>query len=444
MGTIAHARFALFQLLQRIENKSNVHEQLKFYQNIPRQHFAIIKVDSEIIANQLEKFASSISILYHLGLFPIIIHGANFQIDKILKEKKQTPEYLDDIRITDAKTLSIVRNCYLEENMKIVNELKKFEVRARPITAGVFEAEYLNFEKFQFVGKIDKVNSYEIEQSLNNGSIPVLTSLGTGPEGQIVNINSDFAVIELSRKFQPLKVMLVNEKGGFIDDETGENVSLINLNDEFNELLNGDELHYNTKLKLKVLKDIVDFLPNDSDVRIVKNEQFIKGIFNNQGSIGTTIRKGYNIMKYQSVTQFSDMNELRGILMKDKNIKEKYKNATAYLNMLEANNNNFIAYSDTNHHVFAVVMKEDIPRIQTIICNKQSMVSGLADHMFNCIIQDFPTIQWCVNTTDNVDLKWHYLKCEGSYVKNKKTLFWRGVNELPKVSNLIKTFQEKS
>lgn len=79
------------------------------------------------------------------------------------------PQFEGGIRITDGKTLGIARSLFLQENLKLVEELENVGVRARPITSGVFKAEFLDKEKYELVGKITSVDKNPIEASIRAG-----------------------------------------------------------------------------------------------------------------------------------------------------------------------------------------------------------------------------------------------------------------------------------
>ena len=79
------------------------------------------------------------------------------------------PQFEGGIRITDGKTLGIARSLFLQENLKLVEELENLGVRARPITSGVFGAEFLDKEKYDLVGKITSVDKNPIEASIRAG-----------------------------------------------------------------------------------------------------------------------------------------------------------------------------------------------------------------------------------------------------------------------------------
>ena len=58
-----------------------------------------------------------------------------------------------------------------------------------------------------------------IEASLDAGSIPVIASMGETADGQILNVNADFAANELVRALQPYKIVFLTETGGLLDGD---------------------------------------------------------------------------------------------------------------------------------------------------------------------------------------------------------------------------------
>ena len=119
----------------------------------------------------------------------------------------------------------------MEENLKLVTALEKLGCRARPITSGVFTADYLDQEKYGLVGKITKVDRRPIEASIRAGALPILCSLAESEEGQILNVNADIAAGELAKEIEPMKIVFVNEKGGLFHGVTGEKLDVINLDE---------------------------------------------------------------------------------------------------------------------------------------------------------------------------------------------------------------------
>src|SRR5690606_18469456 len=160
--------------------------------------FAVIKVGGAVITNDLDTLASSLAFLAHLSLLPVVVHGAGPQLNRMLEQSGVEPHFEDGIRVTDGKTLALARQLFLDENIRLAEALEKYGVRTRPITSGVFQADYLNKEKYNLVGKVVKVDKRPIEAAIKAGCLPILTSTAETPEGQILNVNADIAAGELA------------------------------------------------------------------------------------------------------------------------------------------------------------------------------------------------------------------------------------------------------
>lgn len=210
--------------------------------------FAVIKVGGAVL-DQIDELALSLSFLYRVGLYPVVLHGGGPQLNEIIEREGVIPDYIDGIRVTggspkspgrdcilkcsqsDAKTLQIARRVFLEENLKLVGALENLGTRARPITSGVFTADYLDKDKYGLVGKITRVDKRPLEASIRAGALPILTSLAESVDGQILNVNADIAAGELAKELEPMKIVFLNEKGGLFHGVTGEKLSMINLDE---------------------------------------------------------------------------------------------------------------------------------------------------------------------------------------------------------------------
>lgn len=144
-------RSTVVQLLSNIGSKREVQQYLSHFSSVSSQQFAVIKVGGAIISDHLRTLSSALAFLNHVGLFPVVVHGAGPQLNKLLEDAGIEPQFEGGIRITDGKTLETARSLFLAENLKLVEALEDLGVRARPITSGVFMAEYLDKEKYDLV-----------------------------------------------------------------------------------------------------------------------------------------------------------------------------------------------------------------------------------------------------------------------------------------------------
>lgn len=430
-------RSTVIQLLNNIGSKREVEQYLKYFTSVSQQQFAIIKVGGAIISDNLQELASCLAFLYHVGLYPIVLHGTGPQVNARLEAKKIEPDYIDGIRITNPETMAVVRQCFLEQNLKLVTALEQLGVRARPITSGVFTAEYLDKDKYQLVGNISKVAKDPIEASIKAGALPILTSLAETSSGQMLNVNADVAAGELARVFEPLKIVYLNEKGGIINGETKEKISVINLDEEYEELLKQSWVKYGTKLKIKEIKELLDYLPRSSSVAIINVHDLQKELFTDSGA-GTLIRRGYKLIKRTSLKDFPSLDSLRQALQRNTDVSSGAISATAYLKQLETTP--FTAYSDEPNDVLAIVYTDkEVPKLDKFLCTTSGWLNNVTDNVFASLKRDYAQLQWVVSEKD-ANIAWHFNKSEGSYLKDGKVLFWYGVEDLETVSKLINDF----
>ena len=128
------ARSAVIGVLSNIGSKREIQQYLAQFSSVSSPQFAVIKVGGAILTDYLDSLCNALSQLYHMGLYPVIVHGAGPQMNKLLEDAGIEPEYEEGIRITDEKTLGIARKLFLEENLKLVEALGDRGVQAWPIT----------------------------------------------------------------------------------------------------------------------------------------------------------------------------------------------------------------------------------------------------------------------------------------------------------------------
>ncbi|KAF3910159.1 hypothetical protein AA313_de0210312 [Arthrobotrys entomopaga] len=425
----SETRNTVVQLLSNIGSKREVEQYLSHFTSVQSQQFAVIKVGGAIITEKLPALASALAFLNHVGLYPVVVHGAGPQLNKMLEAAGVEPEYEGGIRITDAKTLAVARQCFLDENLKLVEALEALGVRARPIHSGVFTAEYLDKEKYKFVGKISSVDKRPIEAAIAAGCLPILTSLAETSSGQTLNVNADIAAGELARSLQPLKIVFLSEKGGLFNGETNEKISSINLDEEYEELSKQWWFRYGTRLKVNEIKDLLEDLPRTSSVAIIATEDLQRELFTDTGA-GTLIRRGNKLTAKSSISEFEDIAKLTVTLQKDRSFASAESPKAAveqFLQKLEGTP--FKAYADEPMDALAIVHppnRDGEPAfLSKFVVTKHGWLSNVADNVFSNIRREFPKLAWIANTSDEY-LSWFFDKADGSVMQGQNVIFWYG------------------
>jgi len=431
------------KLLYNIGSRKEVEQYLRHFSSVESQKFAVIKVGGAVLTDELDTLASAITFLNRVGLYPIVLHGAGPQLNNLLEKAGVVPDYHDGIRITDEKTLEIARKVFMAENLKLVEALEKMGTRARPLPGGVFSAEYLDKEKYGFVGKITGVNKEVIEASIRAGALPILTSLAETPAGQILNVNADVAAGELARVLEPLKIVYLNEKNGLYNGDTGKKIDVINLDEEYADLLKQPWVKYGTKLKIKEIKELLDHLPRSSSVAIISAGHLHKELFTDSGA-GTLIRRGFKLFHHNSLEQL-DKDRIRKIMEKeDPEVKTGLISVSSYLHQLENSKQGFKAYGDEPYEVLAVVKNDDesgsgVPKLDKFIATKAAVLNNVTDNVWALLSKDYPALTWVVDEADE-NKGWHFDKAEGSFTKNGKTLFWKGLDDVGAIEKVVSQF----
>ncbi|OJJ38251.1 hypothetical protein ASPWEDRAFT_35869 [Aspergillus wentii DTO 134E9] len=437
---LSSTRSTVVQLLSNIGSKREVQQYLSHFTSVSSQQFAVIKVGGAIITEHLQTLSSALAFLNHVGLYPIVVHGAGPQLNRMLEAAGVEPQFEDGIRVTDGKTLALARKLFLEENMKLTEELERMGIRARPLTAGVFSADYLDKERYNLVGKINGVDKKPIESAIEAGCLPILTSMAETPDGQVLNVNADVAAGELARALQPLKIVYLAEKGGLFNGDTGEKISVINLDEEYEHLMSQWWVRHGTRLKIKEMKDLLSDLPRTSSVAIIHPGDLQKELFTDSGA-GTLIRRGNKVHTKTSLSEFEDLQKFKDVLVRDREGLDARATVDRYVEGLAERD--FKVFFDEPMEALAVVLppqrESTLAHLATFTITKSGWLRNVADNVFASIKKDFPKLVWTVKEDDE-NLTWFFDKADGSLSREGEVLFWYGIESGEEVKQLVQEF----
>lgn len=304
-------RTTIVRLLSNMASAKEIQQYLKRFSQIDAARFAVVKVGGAVLRDQLDALVSSLSFLQQVGLTPIVVHGAGPQLDAEMLLSGIEKHTVDDLRHTDAAVLAVVRRVMRRENLRLAEALQADGVRATSIQSGVFECALLDSERYGLVGKVVRVDIDSIQAAIKVGSIPVIASLGETTDGQIVNINADWAANELIKTLQPYKIVFLTGTGGLLDGD-GQLIDSINLSTEYDELLAQPWLHSGMRVKIEQIHDLLTALPPSSSVSITRPDELAKELFTHRGS-GTLVRRGEKILCARTWDEL-DLDRLRTLI----------------------------------------------------------------------------------------------------------------------------------
>lgn len=419
-------------LLRNLGSKKEIDQYLREFTNVDSTKFAVIKIGGGIIEDSLEELVSSLTFLRKVGLFPIVLHGAGPQLGRAFDEKKIPIQKVDGLRVTSPEHLPIVREVLQNTNFTLVDQLEENAVRARPITAGVFEASMIDGDRLGLVGEVVNVNRRPIEAAICNGQLPIVSCLGETTTGQIVNINADVAARQLALAVQPYKVIFLTPTGGLLD--ANENViPAVNLAEDFDSLLLQPWVHGGMRLKLIEINRLLNDLPMTSSVSITSPQQLATELFTHRGS-GTLIRRGESIDAFTSFGEI-DKDQLRGLI-------ESSFGKFLVPDYFETREVERI-FVTRNYSAAAIITREgEHSYLDKFAVTERAQGTGLGASLWSRLVSEIPALFWRARSGNRVS-PWYFQRSQGTHRTDEWVVFWYGLSSRNEIETCIKCARAK-
>jgi acetylglutamate kinase len=166
-------------------------------------------------------FAEDIVLLRSVGLKPVVVHGGGPQIGELLGRLGKESQFIDGLRVTDAETLDVARMVLVGKvGRDIVGSINVHGALAVGLSGedgGLIKATARDPE-LGFVGDVESVNPGIVERLLAEDLIPVVSTIGSGGDGQAYNINADTVAGALAGALDAEKVVYLTDVPGLLLD----------------------------------------------------------------------------------------------------------------------------------------------------------------------------------------------------------------------------------
>jgi len=180
-------------------------------------------------------FARDVVMLKLIGMNPVIIHGGGPQIGELLEKMKIESAFVQGMRITDERVMTVVEMVLGELNQEIVGLINLHGGRAVGLTGQdgklirARRMKLINKEDghdldLGLVGEIEKIEPELIDLLVSRDFIPVVAPIGMGPNGEAFNINADLVAGKLAEWLKAEKLIMMTNTVGVLD-QAGELVT---------------------------------------------------------------------------------------------------------------------------------------------------------------------------------------------------------------------------
>lgn len=188
----------------------------------------VVKYGGNAMTNETLKQAvmQDIVLLSLVGIKVVLVHGGGPEINAMLKKINKPSEFVNGLRYTDEETIDIVQMVLAGKvNKDLVQLLQQAGGKAIGLCGldgKLIQAEQLNPD-LGFVGEITDINPEVINTTLNNGYIPVISTVATGKNGEVYNINADTAAARIAAEMKAANLILLTDIKGLLEDKDDEN-----------------------------------------------------------------------------------------------------------------------------------------------------------------------------------------------------------------------------
>jgi len=169
-------------------------------------------------------FAQDMAYLRFVGIKPVVVHGGGPQITARLAELGIKSEFRAGMRYTDDKTISVVRDVLRNQISKNLANLIEESGAQTVVLSGeddsLFRALKVKGQTPEgevdlgLVGEVKTVNPRAVLQALDQGKVPVISSIAPSNSGQLLNVNADLAASALAIALGADKLMVLTDVPG--------------------------------------------------------------------------------------------------------------------------------------------------------------------------------------------------------------------------------------
>lgn len=415
----------ILNLLYNLGGKREVERYLREYAQPGTDRTTVVKVGGALIEHDLESLASSLAFLRHVGMSPVVVHGAGPQLSRDLEQQGIESRWVDGLRVTTPQVLNAAHRLFVREGAKLTSAIDAHGVRARMIPSGVFEVVADDPDRLGLVGRVVNVDLAQVLSAIESGYIPVLSPLGITRDGQLLNVNADTAARALAEALLPSKVVFMTETGGILGTD-GQLISAVNLEDDQDRLIQSGEVSGGMARKLIEIGELLETLPAHASVSITKPSNLARELFTHKGS-GTLVRRGAAIEAHDGLDAL-DHQQLKALLESSfgRRLGDSYFQSVAHAQALIA-----------PYTAVAIVTNEGFASyLDKFAVTAQAQGAGIGASLWNQLVTRHPKLFWR-SRSDNPINPWYMQRADGMERDENWLIFWKGIDSTSEIQQAI-------
>ncbi|GLR46947.1 acetylglutamate kinase [Sphingomonas astaxanthinifaciens] len=189
----------------------------------------VVKLGGAAIDPESDRaLAQDVLLLRSVGVRCVVVHGGGPQVDAMLRRVGKEPEFKDGLRVTDAETLEIVRMVLVGKINRDLVATINGQAGDEPVAVGVSgeDAGLLRVAprdtSLGYVGDVADVRADHLLRLLEDGMVPVVSTIGADENGQPFNVNADEAAKAIAIAMKAEKIVYLTAAPGLLEDPKDE------------------------------------------------------------------------------------------------------------------------------------------------------------------------------------------------------------------------------
>lgn len=170
---------------------------------------------------------SDVVLLSLVGIKVVLVHGGGPEINEMLDKVGIESKFVNGLRYTSEETMEVVQMVLAGKvNKNLVALLEKHGGKALGLCgmdgSMIKARKKLDGGDLGLVGEITDINTKPILDALDNGYIPVISTIGVDDNSQAYNINADTAAAKIAASLNAENLILMTDIRGLLKDKDNE------------------------------------------------------------------------------------------------------------------------------------------------------------------------------------------------------------------------------
>jgi len=205
------------------EKRAEILTQALPYIRMYRGKTIVVKYGGNAMVNEelKQQVMEDIVLLWLVGVKVVLVHGGGPEISDLMNKLGKQAQFIDGLRVTDRETVDIVQMVLAGKINKTLVSLLEYKggnaIGISGADGRLIECT-MKDERLGYVGAITSINIQPVTDLLENGYIPVISTVGCDINGNAYNINGDTAAARIAGALNAERLILMTDIAGVMRD----------------------------------------------------------------------------------------------------------------------------------------------------------------------------------------------------------------------------------